>query len=103
VRAALDRYRDAYSALDAAAVQAVWPSVDGRALGRAFDRLESQAFEFAGCQVDVNGTHAAAACSGNVRYVPKIGSKTPHLDSRQWSFDLTKTGAQWTIVRAEVH
>jgi hypothetical protein len=99
----LDRYRSGYNTLDAAAVQAVWPSVDGRALARAFARLESQAFEFAGCQVDVNGTQAVAACSGNVRYVPKVGSKTPQLDSRQWSFDLAKSGTGWTIVRAVVH
>ena len=46
IQRALGQYRNAYQRLDAEAARAVWPSVDVRALSRAFDSLESQQLEF---------------------------------------------------------
>ena len=46
IHTVLGRYRNAFSGLDSGAARAVWPSVDVRALDRAFDRLEEQALEF---------------------------------------------------------
>ena len=51
IAAVLKRFTDAYTQLDAPAAKAVWPSVDGRALSRAFNALESQSIEFDDCTV----------------------------------------------------
>ena len=97
VRNVLNRYRTAYNGLDAGAAHAVWPSVDAKALGRAFDRLESQELVFDRCQIAVTGNRATAACGGDARFVTKVGSRTPRVESREWTFDLRKSGEQWTI------
>ena len=44
IQAVLGRYRTAFSVLDSAAATAIWPTVDSKALGRAFARLEEQTF-----------------------------------------------------------
>jgi len=51
VRKVIERYRDAYERLDAAAARAVWPGVDEAALTRAFDGLTSQRIEFERCDI----------------------------------------------------
>jgi hypothetical protein len=101
IRAVVERYRAAYSALDVNAVRAIWPGVNARALGRAFDQLSTQQLEFAGCEISVAGERASAGCSGNMEFVPKIGNRTPRLEARTWSFVLRKSGAQWTIEAVE--
>lgn len=101
IRAVVERYRAAYSALDVNAVRAIWPRVNARALGRAFDQLSTQQVDFAGCEISVTGERASAGCSGNMEFVPKVGNKTPRLEARTWSFELRKSGAQWTIEAVE--
>ena len=102
VRTVLDRYRIAYSGLDVEAARAVLPSVDAKALGRAFDRLESQELAFDFCLIAVNGNRATAACGGDTRFVPKVGSRTQRVESRKWTFEMRKTGEQWTISGVDV-
>jgi hypothetical protein len=99
----LQRYRVAYDKLDAQSAQAVWPSVNQAALARAFEALESQTLSFETCviQLQTRGT-ATATCRGSARYVPKIGNRDPHTESRVWSFNLRKEGTDWTIDRALV-
>jgi hypothetical protein len=102
VRGVLNRYRSAYNDLNAAAAKAVWPSVDVKALGRAFDRLESQEFDFAGCQIAVTGSRATAACNGNARFVPKVGNKAGRREPRHWTFEMRKANQQWMIDKVSV-
>jgi hypothetical protein len=102
VRTVLNRYRTAYNALNAGAAKAVWPSVDEKALGRAFDRLESQEFDFSGCQIAVTGARATAACNGNARFVPKVGNKSGRQEPRHWTFEMRKANQQWTIDKVNV-
>jgi len=97
VREVLSRYVAAYNRLDAPAAKTVWPSVDAAALGRAFNRLESQQVEFSGCQISVAVSRAVASCAGNARYVPKVGNKRTKVEPRRWTFDLTKANNRWTI------
>jgi hypothetical protein len=103
VNQALQRYRVAYDELDANSAQAVWPGVNQGALARAFDALESQTLSFDSCEIQLQtrGT-ATATCRGSARYVPKIGNRDPHTESRVWSFNLRKEGTAWTIDRALV-
>jgi hypothetical protein len=97
----LRRYAAAYGQLDASAAREVWPSVDERALARAFANLESQALTFDRCELNVEGAEAAAVCDGRARYVPRVGTNEPITQSRRWIFRLRRVSGGWQIVRAE--
>lgn len=99
VQSTLDRYRDAFSALDPAAAHAVWPSVDSSALGRAFDQLAHQTFEFDNCRIFLAGSKATASCTGTVRYVPKVGNRQITAVRQRWDFELREAGEDWSIER----
>jgi hypothetical protein len=103
VTVALQRYRKAYEGLDAQSAHAVWPAVNQAALARAFDGLESQSLTFDACDVRLRGEAASATCHGSARYVPKVGSRDPHIEPRVWNFTLRKAGSDWKIdtARAE--
>jgi hypothetical protein len=97
VAVALNRYQDAFSSLDANAAHAVWPSVDVRALAKAFGQLEEQTFDLEGCNITVAGAQAEADCAGNARYIPKVGNRTLRVEPRRWHFKLRQTNDQWFI------
>jgi hypothetical protein len=101
IRTTLTRFRTAYSRLDASAAREVWPSVDMRALERAFDGLKSQELRFDRCSLAVDGLRARAACTGRAVYVPRIGNQSPRSTSREWTFELKKADDErWTIASA---
>lgn len=81
----------------------MWPTVNERNLSRAFDRLEQQEVSFDNCQINVNNNseRAEATCSGTTRYVPRVGSRTPRVEQRQWRFSLVKSGNEWLIGTVE--
>ena len=101
IQQTLGQYRSAYQRLDAGAARAVWPSVDARALARAFDSLTSQELAFDSCSFEIAGGAATAICTGSASYTPKIGNREPRLESRQWTFQLRKDGEGWKIERAQ--
>jgi CheY-like chemotaxis protein len=101
IYAALEQYERGYDRLDAKAVGAVWPSLDTRALARAFGSLRQQELELAGCQVAVAAIDATAVCGGRATYVPRVGSQQPRTETREWTFRLRKVDQGWTIVKAE--
>jgi hypothetical protein len=100
IRQTLERYRSAYSGLDARSAQAVYPAVNQAALARAFDGLHSQSLAFDACDMQVGGWSATATCHGSTRYVPKIGDHALHTEPRVWSFTLSKNGDDWKIENA---
>jgi tetratricopeptide (TPR) repeat protein len=100
IRQTLERYRTAYSGLDARSAQAVYPAVNQAALARAFDNLQSQTLAFDACDMQVGGWSATATCHGSTRYVPKIGDHALHTEPRVWSFTLSKNGDDWKIENA---
>ena len=71
VRAVLNKYAAAYSHLDAAAAQAVWPAVNRPALSRAFEGLASQRVSLERCDIDVNAATARATCAGSATWSPE--------------------------------
>jgi hypothetical protein len=97
IHAVLGRYRIAFTDLDSARVADVWPSVDKRALDRAFSQLAQQEFSFDSCQIAVSGVLATARCTGQARHVPKVGPRTAKLERRQWNFTLRKSQGDWII------
>ena len=93
----LNRYEQAFSALDANAAQAVWPSVDVKALGKAFDQLDEQTFALEGCDIHVAGARAEAECAGNASYIRKVGNRALRVEPRHWLFKLRQLNDQWLI------
>jgi hypothetical protein len=102
VRAALTKYANAYTDLDAAAVRAVWPSVDQAGLRRAFSALDAQQVTFDRCDVQVTGAAGRATCAGTTMWRPKIGGGSAREQNRTWNFVLKNAGGSWQIVKAEV-
>jgi len=101
VRQVLQRYVTAYNRLDASAARAVWPGVDKGALERAFSELTAQTLSFDGCKVSVDEDAGAATCTGQLRWVPRVGGQDARRERRTWRFDLTRNGDDWIITRAE--
>jgi hypothetical protein len=99
IERALRQYKDAYERLDAKAASAVWPTVDQRALSRAFAGLASQSLDFRGCEVVMRAgaSTATASCSGTAEYVRKVGDARVRVEPRQWTFTLNKTQGAWRI------
>jgi hypothetical protein len=97
VTAALNRYEQAFSAMDVDRARAVWPSVDAKALAKAFEQLEEQRFDLDDCDITVAGAQAEANCSGDARYVRKVGSKAMRVEPRRWHFKLRQANEEWII------
>jgi hypothetical protein len=97
----LQEYARAYQALDVKATAAVWPSVDRRALTRAFSTLRSHQLELENCKVAITDTSATTHCRGAVEYVRKIGSSTPRTGYQDLTFKLRKLGSDWFIDEVE--
>ena len=102
VRATLTKYANAYTDLDAAAVRAVWPTVDQGGLSRAFGALDAQQVTFDRCDVQVTGAAGRATCAGTAMWRPKIGGGSAREQNRTWNFVLKNAGGSWQIVKAEV-
>jgi len=97
IQTVLSRYRSAYRELDAGAARAIWPSVDTKALGKAFERLERQNLTFDSCQIAIIDVRAVASCHGVASYVPRVGKKDVRDDPRRWEFKLSKVDDTWQI------
>lgn len=100
VRQVLRDYAQAFERLDVQAAKALWPTLDDRALQRAFQQLDGQQLRFAACGVAVSGRDANARCRGDATYRPKVGSRTLRLTSREWTFNLSRDNDRWQIVNA---
>jgi hypothetical protein len=97
VRRTLHSYEAAYEGLNVAATAAVWPSVDRRALSRAFDTLKSQGLDFQSCAISVADSRATANCRGTLQFVRKVGNSEPLIADQQWVFKMRRLGADWKI------
>ena len=102
VQGVLARYAQAYGRLDASAVKAIWPTVDERALARAFSGLEAQSIMFDACDLRIDGTRATAACRGTATYVTGVGKRSQVTQPRQWTFLLEQSPDRWEIQRIQV-
>jgi hypothetical protein len=100
VRSVLRDYTRAFERLDVQAAKAIWPSVDDRALRRAFQQLDGQQLRFASCGVSVTERDANARCRGEATYRPKVGSRVLRLTQREWTFNLARDNDRWQIVNA---
>jgi hypothetical protein len=97
----LERFKTAYERLDPRAAQAVWPTVDVRALERAFGSLAAQEIAFEDCDLAITGGRARATCQGQGTYVPKVGDRAPRTLRREWAFELERVSSDWRIAHTE--
>jgi len=102
VRRLLDEYTGAFERLDVGATKAVWPSVDGKALQRAYAQLSAQRLTLQSCGITISGSTANARCRGSATYQPRIGNRPVEIASREWTFDLSKGDTDWRIVNTFV-
>ena len=93
----VQEYRQAYTKMDVTATAAIWPSVDRRALARAFSTLKSQDLELRDCEVALADASATTRCRGTVEYVRKIGNPTPRTGNQEFVFKMRKLGDDWFI------
>jgi hypothetical protein len=98
----VQEYERAYEQLDVNAVRAIWPSVDARALARAFDGLKEQKLELGRCRVVVATGEATVVCGGRASCVTRVGDHAARTEPREWTFHLRKIDANWLIAKAEV-
>jgi hypothetical protein len=102
IQRTLRQYQIAFSRLDVAAVRQVWPSVDGKALTKAFDQVEEENLAFDSCDITVSGRRAVASCGGSTYYVPKVGSKNARVQRQQWRISLRQTSDDWVVDSVDV-
>ena len=96
VEAAIGRYRAASEALDAGAVQAVWPSAPAGTLRRSFANYESLSMRVTGCEVQVQGSSATAVCWREQEVRLKAG-RSPDPTRQRVRFRLRRAGDGWLI------
>jgi hypothetical protein len=96
-------YELAYDRLDAAAAAALWPSVDERALARAFARLQMQNLDFGDCTFAVSQQDATAQCAGLLQYARRIGDTAPKSERHTWTIEFVRAGGSWRITRITAH
>jgi hypothetical protein len=97
IRDVLHRYEAAYERLDASAAKDIWPTVDERALAKAFAGLASQTLRLEPCNIAVTGSSAVASCHGFATYVGRVGNKAGQVQRRDWTFELRKSTDNWQI------
>ncbi|MGH9372703.1 MAG: hypothetical protein ACRD15_14345 [Vicinamibacterales bacterium] len=95
-------YTRAYERMDVRAAKALWPSLDDRALQRAFEQLDAQQLRFPSCGVSITGQGANARCKGDATYRPKVGTRVLRLTERVWTFNLSRSDDGWQIVDARI-
>lgn len=102
IQSVLDQYRHAFGTLTASGVERFWPSVNTKNLQRAFDQIDSQRIEFDSCVTSATtASRAQVSCGGSATFVPRVGNKTPRVESRRWTFHLSRANAAWIIERVE--
>jgi hypothetical protein len=101
IRAVLSQYELAYSDLNVDAAARVYPTLDKKALGRAFAALDSQQIRLNECNIQMGGPTAHAVCMGTVLWSPKVGGGLRE-QPRQWQFDLQRRDEGWRIGNVRV-
>jgi hypothetical protein len=94
----LERYQRAYRELDAPAAAAVWPTVDARALRRAFASVQEQNLVFRRCDIATTPDAATAHCVGELSYVRRVGDTTRRAEHHTWTIRLLRSGKEWSVV-----
>jgi hypothetical protein len=93
----VQEYERAFEQLDVNATAELWPSVDRRALDRAFASIKSQELALESCAVVLAETTATARCQGTAQYLVKFGGGGARTGRFEWIFRMRKVGNLWKI------
>jgi hypothetical protein len=97
IRLTLGKYERAYKDLDVQAAARIWPSVDRRALSRAFGSIRSQGLNLEQCDINVAADRATVVCRGVLQIVPRVGHQEPVRSQQEWQFLMHKADNEWKI------
>jgi hypothetical protein len=95
IEGVLHSYERAYDVRDAASTAVIWPRVDTRALSRAFNTLAQQDLSFDRCELRIVGAGANAQCTGEIRYIRRVGDQVERARRVSWSFVFERVGDRW--------
>jgi hypothetical protein len=104
VLAALRRYRDAYAALDAAAVQRIYPTLAAsqvEQLRKTFESTTSYEIAVTQPRVDVRNNSATVRTLVSRKIVPKVGS--PQSNAVETEFHLRRGEHGWVITEVSAN
>jgi hypothetical protein len=99
----LERYQRAYRELDVPAAAALWPTVDARALRRAFASVHEQDLVFRSCDIATTPEAATVHCVGDLTYVRRLGDTTRRAERHTWTIQLLRSGREWSVVGLSAH
>jgi hypothetical protein len=88
----------AYRALDAAALGAVWPGADAAALSRQFSSLKYQSLSFDACEMRASGPEqAVVSCAVSIAAAAKEGDPSLQQRRESWTIVLARKGDRYLI------
>jgi hypothetical protein len=88
----------AYRALDAPSLTAVWPTADIASLSQTFSQLKYQRLSFENCAMRPNGPNGAvASCEVSIATAPRAGDPALRRRHESWTLVLNRPGERWTI------
>jgi tetratricopeptide (TPR) repeat protein len=101
IRQVLDRYKSAWEAIDVGAIQAVYPTVNAKALRDSFKNVRSQpmTLQTQPPDFDAAGTSATVRCHISSRIEVRAGS--PIRLDRDAIVHVDKAGGGWRIARID--
>lgn len=97
VLAVMRQYEAAFSRMDVARLQVLWPASDRQALTRTFGATSEHRLTLARCDVDVSDARATTRCAGVLRSRPRRSDERTRVQRGQWTFQLEHDAGRWEI------
>lgn len=91
------QYEAAFSRMDVARLQALWPASDRQALTRTFGETSEHRLTLARCAVDVADVRATTRCTGVLRARPRRSEERTRVQRGEWTFHLEHDAGRWEI------
>jgi len=97
VRQVLQRYRNGYETLNAAAVQAVYPTMNAQRLQEVFKGYSSLKFDVVIDHIEITADGQTATVTGAITNAPVVKTGKAAPQRRRALFSLRKNGDGWLI------
>ncbi len=93
----MHQYQSAYSRMDVARLQALWPAGDRDALARTFGATSEHRLTLDRCVVEVSDADASTRCLGVLRFRPRRSDARTGVQRQEWTFQLQRGAGHWAI------
>lgn len=91
------QYEAAFSRMDVARLQALWPASDRQTLTRTFGQTSEHRLTLAKCAVNVSDVRATTRCLGVLRSRPRRSEERTRVQRGEWTFQLERDAEAWEI------